>query len=348
VSARLNKITIHDLTDQVGPGDDGAFIAAHADGCVGWYGPVASDVADFVNVNLAGALAGWEVTDHRLLLTMMEDCVDPTDKALASWAVGAVDCAIWDLHGQLVDAPVAALLSESPPVATVPLYASWLRLDLAIPDNIVIAAKVAGAGWAFTKWGLRQGTIAKPAAEADRLRRLADTLTSALGQDAAFDAVFTWDTELLDAFASRADGTPLLWIEDPLCATDHAAYRRHWPTTLPISFGERLHLWESHEDVLALRPAGLILDVVGCGGLTRSLALTAAAADAGVRVFPHGRSFIPGVHLAAAFPSRVGAVEFRLRWEPLRQLLYRDSWRPQRGQIALPTTPGLGTTPRRR
>jgi L-alanine-DL-glutamate epimerase-like enolase superfamily enzyme len=347
VSARLEGITIHDLSSQVGSGDDGVFVAAHADGHVGWYGPVASAVGDFVSVNLAGAVTGWEVTDHRLLLTMMENCVEPTDRALASWAVGAVDCAVWDLHGRLVDTPVAGLLTESPST-TVPLYASWLRLDLTIPGNLDTAAKVAQAGWAFTKWGLRQETTDDPAAEADRLRCLADTLTSALDQGAAFDAVFTWNAKLLDAFAQHVDGTRLQWIEDPLAANDHAAYREHWPTALPISLGERLHLWESHEEVLALRPAGFILDVVGCGGLTRSLALTAAAADAGVRVFPHGRSFVPGVHLAAAFPSTVGAVEFRLRWEPLRQLLYQESWRPQHGQIALPTTPGLGTTPRRR
>src|SRR5207342_1254902 len=85
---------------------------------------------------------------------------------------------------------------------------------------------------------------------------------------------------------------------------------------LPVATGERLLVNHDPEGVLALRPHAFTFDVVACGGLTRAAQLTAAARAADIPVFPHGRSFVPAVHLAAAFPHAVSAVEYRLQWEP--------------------------------
>ena len=106
--------------------------------------------------------------------------------------------------------------------------------------------------------------------------------------------------------------------------------------------GERLRLDEDPAALLSdVRPAALTIDVVGCGGLTRAVQITAAARQHGVPVYPHGRSMVPGIHLAAAFPDSIPAVEYRCQWEPRRQLLYRRAVDPRPW---LPSCAGLRRT----
>lgn len=83
-------------------------------------------------------------------------------------------------------------------------------------------------------------------------------------------------------------------------------------------------------------------------GLTRAIELTTAASAASIPVFPHGRSLVPAIHLAAAFPHTVGALEYRLQWEPQRQQSYVRPCLPRHGEITISGAPGLGTTPRSR
>ncbi len=57
----------------------------------------------------------------------------------------------------------------------------------------------------------------------------------------------------------------------------------------------------------------------------------------GIPIYPHGRSLLPGLHLAAAFPDAVPAVEYRLQWEPRRQCLYNTP--PSRARSATAAGP---------
>src|SRR5690606_11753061 len=118
---------------------------------------------------------------------------------------------------------------------------------------------------------------------------------------------------------------------------------------LPIAVGERLLAGEDPTRLIdVIRPAAFTLDVVGCGGLTRAVDLVAVARRASVPVYPHGRSLVPAVHLAAAFPDTVVAVEYQLQREPVRRSLSAESWLPRLGQLRVPASPGLGATPRSR
>ncbi len=318
----------------------------HAEGRTGWYGPVADEPARCVSAVIANTADGKRVTDHRALNAALRCAVGPRPSVAASWAVGAVDCAAWDLHGQLAGVPVANLIAASP-AKTVPLYASWLRLDLTQPSAADAVARVGGDSWLFTKWGLRRVLTAKPQTEATHLASTAQQAVATLGEKAAFDTVFTWDIDLTKAFAEIVDPAAVLWLEDPLAGSDRTAYREIDRLKIPLAVGERLNICDDASAELSPMLRAFTLDVVSCGGLTRAIDLVAQASAAGIPVFPHGRSLVPAVHLAAAFPQSVAAAEYQLQWEPIRQLLYTEPWLPIRGRITLPTTPGLGITPRR-
>lgn len=339
----IDKIEIADLRHRArSPGDDGLFVALHGAGHTGWYGPIANEVGSFVQTMIAGAIVGESFTDHWALHDALSQAVGSAASTAASWAVGAVDCAAWDLHGRADGESVARLINPAA-AREVPLYASWLSLDITDTTTADTVALVGKEGWQFTKWSLRSRPADATAVAAPLLVDAVERAVTALRRKAAFDAVFTWNPGLLAAFAELIDPDRLLWLEDPL--TDFAATYQN-AKDVPLAVGERLLLTDDPSAVLGLQPRAFTLDVVGCGGLTRAAELASLARAAGVPVYPHGRSLIPAAHLAAAFPDAVAAVEYQLQWEPIRQRLFDLPWLPVSGQLLLSDAPGLGVRPR--
>ncbi|MER7667965.1 enolase C-terminal domain-like protein [Kitasatospora sp. NPDC096128] len=324
-------------------GDDSVFVAVHGAGQTGWYGPVSTMVGRAVEA-IGPVVVGALLLDH--------DGLRPRIRAAApkvsDWAVGAIDCAVWDLHGRLVGKPVADLLAPGRRTQAVPAYASWLRLDLSGPNSHGALAQVLEEGWAFTKWGLRRRPGPTVAAEATNLVAALADAAAVISEPFAVDAVGTWSPQLAAAVAGRVDQPMLAWLEDPLPEHYLRVYSQLAAAGVPVAVGERLRPDEDLDTLLDFaQPTALTIDVVGCGGLTHAVEITTSVREAGVPVYPHGRSMAPGIHLAAAFPDDVPAVEYRRQWEPRRQLLYAEPWIPKSGLLPAPEAPGLGTQPRR-
>ncbi|MDG4793483.1 enolase C-terminal domain-like protein [Micromonospora sp. WMMD1082] len=333
------------VATETAQGEDSTFVALRAAGTTGWYGPVTAEIGRYVEAILAHTALGKPVDDHRGLHAALRRATRADTGTVASWAVGAVDCAAWDLHSLLVQVPVAHLLGATLQ-RRVPLYASWLGLDVAgrAPNEAV--ERVSRDGWQFTKWGLRRNPAAEDrATEAIRLAAAVKAVAATLVQEAAFDAVFSWDPAFTSLFLDRLDPASVRWLEDPLPECDLGIYRV-LAMRAPLAVGERLLLHADAQAVLNVRLRAFTLDVVACGGLTRAVELVTTARRLGVPVYPHGRSFVPAVHLAASYPDAVAAVEYRLQWEPIRQQRYAQPWLPTRGEIIVPNSPGLGATPR--
>ncbi|WP_457029203.1 enolase C-terminal domain-like protein [Kitasatospora sp. P5_F3] len=348
MEAAIDKVETVLAEADAAAGDDTVFVAVHGGGQTGWYGPVSAPVGRTIDV-LSSAAIGYPVVDHDGHQARLQVAAGGLAGNVAEWAVGAVDCALWDLHGRLANQPVADLLAPAAARRSpVPAYASWLRLDLSGPPAPGVLSQVADEGWVFTKWGLRRRPGATTASEARHLVQAVEQAAEVLGKGFAVDAVGTWSPQLAMAFAERFGHPALTWLEDPLPEHYLRIYHRLATAGLPVAVGERLR---PEEDLPMLfdqvRPKALTIDVVGCGGLTRAVEITTAARKVGVPVYPHGRSMVPGIHLAAAFPDAVPAVEYRRQWEPRRQSLYAEPWIPEHGHLPSPRTPGLGTQPRR-
>lgn len=266
---QLEKVEVLDV-----PGfepSDRTFVAAHAAGHVGWYGPLTAAygrVAEW----LAGAVTGAPVTNHYGLLEVLRGACRPGDKA-DSWAAGAVDCAVWDLHGRLAGVPVAELLSPGP-VSAVPAYASWLGLDLTRPGNLGAVAATAAHPWRFTKWGLRLDQPDPVRIGAAGLADLVCRIADHAGGKVALDALGTWTPWLAQLLAERVDPSVLVWLEDPLPRHNLDQYCELAASGLPLAVGERMLIGDDDARLIELvRPAAFTLDVVGCGGLTRAVDL---------------------------------------------------------------------------
>ncbi|MEW1550741.1 enolase C-terminal domain-like protein [Streptomyces tsukubensis] len=332
----------------VRPGDDAHFVVVRGSGQAGCYGPVGARIARYAESSLSAVVKGACVTDHSGMLDRLRAAARTTPSDIASWAVGTVDCALWDLHGRLDSRSVADLLTMGRPRSTVPAYASWLSRDLVRVHDLDELRDIAADGWSFTKWGLRRDPAESPATAAARMAQAVKRCSEAIGRPVAVDAVGTWTPRVAMLFAQTCDPSCLLWLEDPLPQHDLDMYELLSATWMPLAVGERAHCDEDPGGLIQyVRPSVLTLDVVGCGGLTRATQILPIARQQNIPLYPHGRSFLPGLHLSAAFPDAVPAVEYRIQWEPGRQRLYDEPLRPEGGHIVLPDSPGLGTTPRR-
>lgn len=332
-SLHIDAVEVTDFAEDARSGDDSLFISVLAGGEVGWYGPVTAAIAARASA-MTPLILGADAVAHAAILTRLtaEHPCDP----VSSWAVGALDCAMWDLHGQATATPVATLLAAGPVTEEVPVYASWLTAELTNPATLDYVAAVAQQDWAFTKWGLRaRGHTAVALASA------VERAATAAGVPVAADAVSTWPPSLCSEFNRAADPDRMVWLEDPIADYTHPAYCDL--SALPIAVGEHLTLHDDPAVTNCTGFAALTLDIVGCGGLTKAAQILTTAV---CPVYPHGRSFLPGLHFAAAFPEAAPAVEYRLQWEPRRQQLYDQPHTPDRGHLTLPSA-GLGTTPRR-
>ncbi|KAB7835800.1 mandelate racemase [Streptomyces mobaraensis] len=323
-------------------GDSRQAVLVRAGGAVGCFGPVDDLPAAVVAARLGAAAVGWPVADHGGLVRHLFAQLGQHRAGLGSWAVGVLDCAVWDLHGVLAERPLAHLLAETPVAGRVPVYVSWLSLDLRSGNAEGAVRQTARQGFAFTKWAVRA------AGESARsIASLAGRTSAWAGAPVAIDALGTWDTALAAAVARALPEGAVRWVEDPLPETDCQEYRelRDARSPLPVAFGERVTSALGARRLLAhCRPAAFTFDVAWCGGITEALRLLDLARAASIPVHLHGRALVPAVHLAAAFPQVAGAVEYQLVWEPRRQRALAHPLKPTGGHITLPDRPGLGLT----
>lgn len=319
-------------------GDSRYAVVVEAGGVAGSFGPVDELPAALVATRLGQVAVQHRVADHEGLLRRLLAELGPHGAGLGRWAVGALDCAVWDLHGRLTNLPVATLLSDHP-ADRVPVYASWLSLDLCSGPAADAVKETVSAGFAFTKWAL------KASDDAQKITRVAEQVADWAGQRVAVDALGTWGQSLTAEIAPLLTEDTLLWVEDPLPRTDWAAYSqlRERAGSLPVAFGERLsHTEEVAAALQHCQPTAFTYDVAWCGGITEARNWMTAAREAAVPVHLHGRAFLPAIHLAAAFPDAVASVEYQVVWEPRRQQALNGTLQPKHGHVLLPERPGLG------
>ncbi|MEU8954879.1 enolase C-terminal domain-like protein [Streptomyces sp. NPDC048518] len=340
--AVIDRVRVEQLHERVaGPwkaGDSRFAVVVESCGMTGVYAPVDELPAALVATRLGQSALRHPVADHRGLLRRLLAELGPHAAGLGRWAVGALDCAVWDLHGRLADRPVAALLSDEH-AARVPVYASWLSLDLAAESAVQSVRATADKGFSFTKWALRGGT------NTNEMVLLAERAAKWAGHSVAVDALGTWGHLRTMEIAPLLAPEAVRWVEDPLPRTDPAAYLQLRSQTMGLraAFGERLaHAEDARALLERCRPQAFTFDAVWCGGITEACIWLGAAYDEGVPVHLHGRAFLPAVHLAAAFPHAAGAVEYQVVWEPRRQRALRGTLHPDGGHVTLPDRPGLG------
>lgn len=261
-------------------------------------------------------------------------------------AISGVDMALWDLLGKATGRSVAELLiTETPATGThkpllrrrIPVYASGLGPTGVAED----AADCAAAGFRAAKlrvgFGVDVDTANLHAAR------------GALGDDVVLlaDANQAWTLDEAIAMAPALRDAGVCIIEEPMAGNPLAALEelaKH--TGLRIALGENVYGTEAMLPYLHSPAVGLVQpDVSKTGGISCAVEIARQAAECATTICPHlyggAVAYAATLQLAACCPT-LGAVEYDVRANPLRDPLLIDPPLPVDGDVDLPTGPGLG------
>jgi L-rhamnonate dehydratase len=257
---------------------------------------------------------------------------------LASYAVSAIDLALWDLKGKLLERPVYELLG-GPARDELTCYATGNDTDWYMELGFEATKLACPHGPADGREGLRKNVELV----ADRRELVGEDVELMLDCWMAFDAEYTV------RLAEDLRPYDLKWIEEYLPPEDLDAHERvrerlpwqtlatgeHWFTPKPFQYAA------SHGLVDILQP-----DVNWVGGLTALRKIVSIAASAGVDVIPHGGANTPyGQHACYALPDIPWAEAFVASppGVPLEETKrFPGLAVPEDGTVTPPDDPGFG------
>ncbi|MEM7134353.1 MAG: enolase C-terminal domain-like protein [Chloroflexota bacterium] len=295
--------------------------------------------AAVIEDHLAPQLVGKDCLAIDRLADMMFRLTKPYGTpGLASYAISAIDLALWDLRGKLLEQPVYKLLG-GPQKDRIFCYATGNDVD-----------------W-YKELGFQAFKLACPYGPADGLDGLRKNeefvaqTRETIGDNCELmlDCWMAFDVEYTVRLAETLRPYRLKWMEECLIPEDldaHVALRQrlpwqtlttgeHWYTHVPFQWAA------SHRVVDILQP-----DISWCGGLTTCQKIGAIADAAGLSVILHGggnQSF--GQHFSIATPS-VPWLEYFVDVDPGVPLA--EGWRlpgqayPENGWLVPNDAPGFG------
>lgn len=182
---------------------------------------------------------------------------------IASYAVAAIDIALWDLKGKALGASVLDLLG-GPVHAKLPAIASCHAHYESIPQMVEEAQEWLSTGLQGVKVGFGKRGNARLGYEHDRDVAYVKAMREGIGEDKMLmidcGIAVVWDVTSAVRRAQAMEEYRLDWIEEPLGAWDPEGYTNlRAKTTTRIAYGEKEWTLEGFERVLA---TGTV-DVIG-------------------------------------------------------------------------------------
>jgi L-alanine-DL-glutamate epimerase-like enolase superfamily enzyme len=329
-----------------------------SDGVVGWgeaitQFPEASRSAAVLLDGLADTVLGRDPLDHASILADLHQRSwwYSYGGGIGAFVLSALDIALWDLRGKILDVPVSVLLggalrTELPVIAST--HAFNESLDFEVQRH---GAYVSDDGYTGIKIGMGKRGDAHLGYEIDRDVAFVADLRAAIGPDALLimDRGQSLVWSVADAIRrTRAfDEYQLAWMEEPLEPYDVEGFRRlRSQVTCLIGTGEREFTVRGYQRLMTEG----ISDVVGfdparAGGITAGLEVIKLVEAANVWFNAHAWSSAittaASIALSASTP-RCLLFEMKPLANPMQNELITTPFVQKNGTMRVPTGPGLG------
>ncbi len=216
---------------------------------------------------------------------------------LVSFAISAVDIALWDLNANHDGVPLWQMLGGSSPL--VKPYAGGIDLHLDIDGLLDQTKKNLDSGFRAIKMKVGMAHLRQDLERVAAVREL-------LGPDIPLmvDANMRWSVETAIRAARKLQEFDVYWLEEPIIPDDVKGHARiAIEGGLPIASGENLHTIYEFQKIIA---DGLIAfpepDVSNCGGITGWMRVAKLAYAHNLPVTTHGVHELH-LHLLAAVPN---------------------------------------------
>lgn len=250
-------------------------------------------------------------------------------------ALSAIDIALWDLKGKILNQPLWKLLGGAR--NRVNTYASGsLRRGLSDDRAATAAHRLVQAGFTEMKTQMALPGNPSPSDEVRRVRVVRD----AIGPDIRLmcDINQRWRVEQAIDIGKRVEDVGLFWLEDVTNCDDYAGLARvNEALSTPIAGGEYVWGIGPFRHMIEARSVDYVMiDLVRVGGVSQWMKVAGMAEAFNLPVVSH---VIPEMHahLIAAVPNGL-TVEYM----PWMLKLYQQTPILDQGQLVLSDLPGLG------
>jgi len=315
------------------------------DGARGLFGPIFPETAVIILKKLAPHLAGQDPLAYERIWDVLYRQDRHARKGYEMMAISAVDCALWDLRGKILNLPIYRLLG-GPTRDSVECYASMLGHSLDPGLVRERAQMVVRQGYKAQKWFFRYG----PSDGLEGMEKnvaLVRTVREAVGPNVEimFDCWMGCDATYAIRLLERIAEFRPRWLEEPVPPDrigDFAAIRR--ASRVPLATGEHEYTRWGFLQLLQNEAVDVIQsDPDWCGGISELVKICTLASAFGRHVIPHGHSIHAAVNvIAAQSPATCPMAEYLLLAQKSKQHFQTRVMQPEGGSIALPAAPGLG------
>lgn len=216
---------------------------------------------------------------------------------IASFAISALDIALWDLKARKRRLPLWRLLGATD--NRVPVYAGGINLRFSVDELLEETEASLAGGFRAIKMKVGSDRLETDVQRVAAMRNL-------VGADIPLmvDANMAWSVTDAIAAARAFREYDVYWLEEPIAPDDFSGHARVAADGgVPVAAGENLHTLPEFE--MLINHGGVSFpepDVANIGGVTAWLKVAAMAQHSGLPVTSHGVHDLH-VHLLSAVPN---------------------------------------------
>jgi D-galactarolactone cycloisomerase len=283
--------------------------------------------------------------------TMYRRTLDFARRGILVSAISAIDVALWDMKGKILEQPVHLMLGGKKRDSVIPYATGMYFTNGGKLSDILSKEAKQYAELGYKAMKMKVGLSIDEDIENVKMVR------EAIGTDInlMIDANHAYNLREAVQFAKAVEQYNISWFEEPISPEYYEQYAElRTKTSIPIAGGECEYLRFGFQSLLKSNSVDIVQpDICASGGLTEAKRIASLASVYGVELVPHtwgtGIAISAALHLVSnldIMPGRLKTpncfIEYDRTENGLREELTTTKMVPEIGEIAISDDPGLG------